>query len=59
MTTTDQTGHKSSPTDSGESTTNNDESAPYVCNHDDCFAAFGSTEARDEHEASDHNEGGA
>ncbi|WP_089650126.1 hypothetical protein [Halobacterium hubeiense] len=49
--------NKGTAQDSGESTTTtSDETAPFVCTRDGCFAAFGSREGRDEHEDSDHDD---
>ena len=57
MQTEDTNPKNATDTDSKSATIS--DTPPFVCPYDGCFAAFGTTDARDDHEASDHNEGGA
>jgi len=54
MQSNERTRLESTDTNSKSATTT--ETAPYVCTRDGCFAAFGTTSARDDHEDSDHDD---
>lgn len=60
MQSTSQTGYKTSPTNPDEPTLTTSESAPFLCDYDDCPAVLPTEGARRSHLERDHdNESGA